>query len=284
MNMIPDGLVDNTPDSEYNKLVQYILDNGVMKETRNGKTLSVFGYVMRFNLQDSFPLITTKRVFWRGVVEELLWFISGSTNTKVLSDKGVKIWDANTSRETLDKLGFHDVEEGELRHGYGYQWRNFAGSVDQLQNCIDLLKKDPHSRRNIICSWNAKDIPDMVLPPCHVMCQFNVTDNKLSTLLFQRSGDVGLGIPFNIASYALLTNILAHICDLELGELVHVIGDAHIYESHIDALKEQITRIPFEPPQLKITCDKKNINEYTYDDFELVNYKCHSSVKMNMIV
>lgn len=271
-------------DVEYKKLVEHILKNGVKKETRNSSTISVFGYTMRFNLQEGFPLLTTKRVFWRGIVEELLWFISGSTDTKVLSEKGIKIWDDNTSRETLDKLGFHDVEEGSLPYGYGYQWRSFAGEVDQLQNCIDLIKNEPSSRRIIMNSWNAKDIPNMVLPPCHVMCQFNVTDGKLSTLLYQRSGDVGLGIPFNIASYALLTHMIAHVCDLEVGEFVHTIGDAHIYESHIEPLKQQIEREPFESPTLKIKSNKKDINDFKFEDFELSEYKYHPTIKMNMIV
>uniref|UniRef100_A0A3Q2PEH4 Thymidylate synthase n=1 Tax=Fundulus heteroclitus TaxID=8078 RepID=A0A3Q2PEH4_FUNHE len=237
----------------YLNLVEYIMENGRKKGDRTGTgVLSVFGAQVRYNLRDKFPLLTTKRVFWKGILEELLWFIKGSTNAKELSEKGVKIWDANGSRAFLDNLGFTEREEGDLGPVYGFQWRHFGAEykdihtdysgqgVDQLQNVIDTIRKNPEDRRIIMCAWNPKDLPLMALPPCHALCQFYVCDGELSCQLYQRSADMGLGVPFNIASYALLTYMIAHITGLQPGDFVHTLGDAHVYVNHVDPLKEQV--------------------------------------------
>ncbi|XP_073926310.1 thymidylate synthase isoform X2 [Castor canadensis] len=239
-------------ERQYLGQIEHILRCGFRKEDRTGTgTLSVFGMQARYSLRDEFPLLTTKRVFWKGVLEELLWFIKGSTNAKELSSKGVKIWDANGSRDFLDSLGFSARQEGDLGPVYGFQWRHFGADykdmnsdysgqgVDQLQKVIDTIKTNPDDRRIIMCAWNPKDLPLMALPPCHALCQFYVVNGELSCQLYQRSGDMGLGVPFNIASYALLTYMIAHITGLQPGDFVHTLGDAHIYLNHIEPLKTQ---------------------------------------------
>ena len=290
----------NMEEYQYIKLIKRIIYSGTTKDDRTKiGTFSVFGNQMRFNLQNNnFPLLTTKKVFLRGIIEELLWFINGSTDAKLLSQKNVKIWDANGSREFLDNLGFTDREEGDLGPVYGFQWRNWGAEyidnksdynnkgIDQLSNLIEEIKKNPTSRRLILSAWNVADIPKMALPPCHILCQFYVADGKLSAQLYQRSGDVGLGVPFNIASYALLLKMVAFVTGYEPADLVYTLGDAHIYNNHIDALKKQITRIPRDFPKLYITNTDsiKNITDFTIDNFDVQNYKPHSNIKMEMAV
>ncbi|XP_072111946.1 thymidylate synthase isoform X2 [Mobula birostris] len=243
---------------------------------------------------DSFPLLTTKRVFWKGILQELLWFIKGSTNSSELSSKGVKIWDANGSREFLDRQGFTSREECDLGPVYGFQWRHFGAEykdmhtdytgqgVDQLQNVIDIIKNNPEDRRIILCAWNPKDLPQMVLPPCHALCQFYVANGELSSQLYQRSGDMGLGVPFNIASYALLTYMIAHITGLKPGDFVHTLGDAHVYKNHIEALKIQLSRELRPFPKLKILRKVENIDDFHAEDFKLEDYNPHPAIKMEM--
>ncbi|KAM4543629.1 thymidylate synthase [Fundulus diaphanus] len=281
----------------YLNLVEYIMENGREKGDRTGTGVrSVFGAQVRYNLRDQFPLLTTKRVFWKGILEELLWFIKGSTNAKELSEKGVKIWDANGSRAFLDNLGFTEREEGDLGPVYGFQWRHFGAEyknihtdysgqgVDQLQNVIDTIRKNPEDRRIIMCAWNPKDLPLMALPPCHALCQFYVCDGELSCQLYQRSADMGLGVPFNIASYALLTYMIAHITGLQPGDFVHTLGDAHVYVNHVDPLKEQLQREIRPFPKLKIKRKVESIDDFQSEDFEICDYNPHPSIKMQMAV
>jgi thymidylate synthase len=288
----------NHEECQYLNLVRDILDHGKQKNDRTGVgTLSVFGRQMRFSLRDNvFPLLTTKRVFWKGVVEELLWFIRGSTNAKELSERGVHIWDGNGSREFLDRCGFTDREEGDLGPVYGFQWRHsgavytdmhhdYSGcGVDQLQEVIRRIKSSPDDRRLIICAWNPADIPQMALPPCHALVQFYVSDKELSCLMYQRSADMGLGVPFNIASYALLTRMVAHVTGLQPGEFIHTIGDAHVYLNHVSQLKEQLGREPRPFPTLRISQLVSNIDDFTADDFELIGYQPHGKIQMKMAV
>lgn len=292
------------PEHRYLDLIREIFKIGIDRPDRTGTgTLSVFGRQMRFDLRESFPLLTTKKVFFKAVVHELLWFLSGSTNNKILQFNGVHIWDGNASPEYLDKLGLK-YPEGELGPIYGFQWRQFGathnpdghlvGGVDQIKDLIENIKKDPFSRRHIISAWNPVDIPKMAIPPCHVMCQFYVRPGTgltgqtgpryLDCQLYQRSGDMGLGVPFNIASYSLLTYIVAHCCDLTPGEFIHVLGDAHIYNNHIEALKTQLIREPFDFPKLKILSTSKNIFDLKFDDIQLVGYESHSPIKMDLSV
>ena len=270
-------------EEQYLELVQKVLNEGHIKGDRTGTgTISIFGYQMRFDLQKGFPLLTTKKMFWKGIVEELLWIIRGETNIRSLVEKNIHIWDANATRQALDARGL-DYPEGELGHIYGYQWRHWGN--DQLKEVIRQLKEEPTSRRIIISSWNVVDIPKMALPPCHILVQFYVSDGKLSCQLYQRSGDIGLGVPFNIASYALLTQILAHHTGYIASEFIHVLGDAHIYINHIETLKEQVKRVPYLLPKVHITAPiDKEIWNYTIDDFELIDYNYHSSLKMDMSV
>ncbi|XP_032875507.1 thymidylate synthase [Amblyraja radiata] len=282
-------------EHQYLQHVRHILEKGVHKEDRTGTgTISVFGLQAKYSLRDSFPLLTTKRVFWKGILQELLWFIKGSTNSRELSAKGVKIWDANGSREFLDKHGFTCREECDLGPVYGFQWRHFGAEykdmhtdytgqgVDQLQNVIDTIKNNPEDRRIIMCAWNPKDIPQMVLPPCHALCQFYVANGELSCQLYQRSGDMGLGVPFNIASYALLTYMIAHITGLKPGDFIHTLGDAHVYKNHIDALKIQLQREPRPLPKLKILRKVENIDDFRAEDFNVEDYNPHATIKMEM--
>lgn len=285
-------------ETQYLQIVRRILETGTWENTRNGKTISVFGDMMRFSLQNNvIPILTTKKVAWKTCLKELLWFIRGETDNKILKSQGVHIWDANGSRNFLDSRGLH-YEEDELGPVYGRQWRHFNAEndlqtgkrmgegIDQLQQIIDALK-DPvqrTSRRLIMTAWNPCQINQMALPPCHVMCQFNVHDgNKLSCSLYQRSADFGLGVCFNIASYSFLTHLLAKHCGLEAYEFVHFMGNCHIYEEHVEAMQEQIKRQPYPLPSLNIKEVRENISDYQVNDFEINNYQSHGIIKMNMI-
>jgi thymidylate synthase len=280
---------------QYLDLIQKILEVGIKEKGRNGDTISIFGETMRFSL-DNLPIITTKKVSFKTILEELLWFIQGKTDNQLLKDKGIHIWDANASRDFLDSVGLK-YEEDDLGPIYGHQWRHFNApytschddykgkGVDQLQNIIDCLK-DPEkrtSRRLVMSAWNPCQLKEMALPPCHVMAQFNVSEDKLSCILYQRSADVGLGMPYNITSYSILTCLLAHHCDLLPGEFIYMFGNAHIYEEHIDALKIQIEREPMSLPNLQIINKYENINDYSSSDFRLLSYQSHQTIKMKMI-
>ena len=271
----------------YQDLLQHILEKGNQKGDRTGTgTYSVFGHQMRFDLAEGFPLITTKKVHFKSVVYELLWFISGKTNINYLQENGVKIWN-----QWAD-------ENGNLGPVYGKQWRDWNGeSIDQLKNVIHQIKNNPNSRRMMISAWNPSVLPDTsisfaenvangkaALPPCHALFQFYVADNKLSCQLYQRSADVFLGVPFNIASYALLTQMIAQVCDLQLGEFIHTFGDVHIYQNHVEQVKLQLTREPRNLPELKLNPSITAIDEFTYEDIELLNYDPHPRIKAPIAV
>lgn len=289
----------NHEELQYLNLIENIIGDGnikIDKCTPSKTTYSLFGERMKFNLRDAFPLLTTKHVFWRAVVEELLWFISGNTNTSQLSDKNIHIWDKNGSRQYLDSNGFTERQEGDLGPVYGFQWR-YSGAIyenmnsnyknkgiDQLKQIIETIKNKPNDRRIIICSWNPIDIPKMALPPCHCLVQFYVTNGELSCQLYQRSADMGLGVPFNIASYSLLTYMIAHVTNLKPGDFIHILGDAHVYKNHIKPLKEQLLRKPFKFPTLKISSIKKNIDDFVFEDFQLIDYKCHPKIEMDLLI
>ena len=297
---IPEGPEVNPEEMQYLQMCRDIIENGVRRGDRTGTgTLSKFGTQMRFSLRDNtLPLLTTKRTFWRGVAEELIWFVSGNTNANDLAAKDIHIWDGNGSREFLDNRGLGHREVGDLGPVYGFQWRHFGAKyetmhtdytgkgVDQLAECIDKIKNNPEDRRIIMSAWNPADLNEMALPPCHMFCQFYVDTNKgeLSCQMYQRSADMGLGVPFNIASYALLTHMVAQVCGLKAGDFVHTIGDAHVYANHVDALKQQLERMPRAFPKIKINPAKKNIDDFTYDDFEVIGYKPHKTIKMKMAV
>jgi thymidylate synthase len=283
-------------EKNYLNALKDILENGEKRITRNSTTLSKFSIKLDFDIRYSFPLLTTKKVYWKGVVYELLWFIKGDTNSKNLENNNVNIWKANSSRNFLDKNNLDDYEEGDCGPIYGFQWRyfgteykhfydNYCGKgVDQLQNCINLIKNDPYSRRIFMSAWNPTQLNDMCLPPCHVSYQFYVSEkNELSCTLYQRSGDMFLGIPFNIASVSLLTYIIANITDKKPGFISIIIGDAHIYENHIEQVKIQLKREPYELPTLKINKKYSNINDYKFENFELENYKYHNIIKAEMV-
>lgn len=288
---------------QYINLIHNILDNGQWEEGRNGKTKSIFGNSMRFTLKNGqIPIFTTKKTAWKTCLKELLWFIRGDTDVSILQKQDVHIWDGNSSREFLNSRGLINYPEGIIGPCYGYQWRFFNsnyncytgtqittdrpfGGVDQLQQIIDQLKNPAtrNSRRLVMSAWNPKQLDQMALPPCHILCQFNVHDgNKLSCSMYQRSGDVGLGICFNIASYSFLTHLIAKHCGLEADEFVYFLGNAHIYDDHIQPLEEQAKREPFEFPTVSINRLRENINDYKVDDFVLHNYQSHSAIKMNM--
>ena len=270
---------------QYLDLMRHVRDNGNQKGDRTGTgTKSVFGYQMRFDLQQGFPLVTTKKCHLRSIIHELLWFLKGDTNTQYLKDNGVKIWD-----EWAD-------DNGDLGPVYGYQWRNWptpdGRHVDQVKEVVEQLKNNPNSRRIIINAWNVADLPDesispqdnvknnkMALAPCHAFIQFYVADGKLSCQLYQRSADIFLGVPFNIASYALMTMMLAQVCDLKVGDFVHTLGDAHLYSNHAEQVDEQLKRIPYALPQMKLNPDVKSILDFTFDDFELLNYECDDAIR-----
>eukprot|EP00903_Cladosiphon_okamuranus_P017048 g15713.t1 len=288
----------NEEEMQYLNLVQDILENGVRRGDRTGTgTLSKFGVQMRFSLREElFPLLTTKRVFWRGVAEELLWFVSGCTNANVLKDRGIHIWDGNGSREFLDGLGLTEREEGDLGPVYGFQWRHFGAEytdmhadytgkgVDQLAECINKIKTNPEDRRIVLSAWNPSDLGKMALPPCHMFCQFYVAEGELSCQMYQRSADMGLGVPFNIASYALLTRLVAQVCGLKAGDFVHTIGDAHVYVNHVDALREQLKRKPRPFPTLSINTAQTDIDSFNFKDFEIKGYFPYKTIKMKMAV
>ncbi|MFB6317655.1 thymidylate synthase [Saccharicrinis sp. FJH54] len=257
---------------QYLDLLDRILNEGVEKGDRTGTgTISVFGHQMRFNLQDGFPALTTKKLHLRSIIYELLWFLNGDTNVKYLQDNGVKIWN-----EWADS-------DGNLGHIYGYQWRSWpdyeGGNVDQIANAINTIKNNPDSRRIIVSAWNVGDLPNMNLPPCHAFFQFYVADGKLSCQLYQRSADTFLGVPFNIASYALLTMMMAQVTGLEPGDFVHTLGDTHLYLNHIEQAKLQLTREPRPLPKMKINPDVKSIFDFKFEDFELVDYDPHPHIK-----
>ncbi|GHP04069.1 hypothetical protein PPROV_000282300 [Pycnococcus provasolii] len=284
-------------EMQYLDLVREILDEGVLKGDRTGTgTLSVFGRQMRFNLRSSFPLLTTKRVFWRGVAEELIWFVRGETNARKLQEKDIHIWDGNGSREYLDSVGLGHREEGDLGPVYGFQWRHFGAEygsmhddytgcgVDQLAECLDKIRNKPEDRRIIMTAWNPAALREMALPPCHMFAQFYVADGELSCQMYQRSCDMGLGVPFNIASYALLTVLMAKVTGLKPGDFVHTLGDAHVYTNHVEPLKEQLKNEPRAFPQLIIKADKERIEDFNFEDFELVGYTPHKKIAMKMAV
>jgi thymidylate synthase len=307
----------NSEEQQYLDLVRDIIENGSPEPGRNGNTMSLFGRSMRFSLKDGqLPLLTTKQVAWRTCFKELMWFIRGNTDNADLQRRGVHIWDANATREFLDSRGLVNYEEGILGPVYGYQWRHYnapyiqgrdvpywgklqgqplsssrvempppCAGIDQLQQIIDALRHptERYSRRLILTAWNPLQIDQMALPPCHVLAQFRVQKgNRLSCALYQRSGDVGLGVPFNIASYAFLTHLLANHCGLVAEEFVHFVGDAHIYEEHIEALKTQIEREPFPFPKIAIQSVRPHIEDYDLEDLELLNYQHHSKIEMTL--
>ncbi len=262
---------------QYQNLLQHILTTGVKKADRTGTgTISCFGYQMRFNLQEGFPLVTTKKLHVKSIIHELLWFLKGDTNIKYLKDNGVRIWDEWAN------------EQGELGPVYGKQWRSWEGAngevVDQISELIAQIKSNPDSRRLIVSAWNVADLPKMALMPCHTLFQFYVANGKLSCQLYQRSADVFLGVPFNIASYALLTMMVAQVCNLEYGDFVHTFGDVHLYSNHIEQAQLQLTRKPFALPSLKINAAVKNIFEFNYEDFMLENYQSHPHIKAQVAV
>ncbi|SFT88892.1 thymidylate synthase [Lishizhenia tianjinensis] len=262
---------------QYHDLLRHILENGTDKGDRTGTgTRSVFGYQMRFDLSEGFPCVTTKKLHLRSIIHELLWFISGDTNIKYLKDNGVSIWD-----EWAD-------ENGDLGPVYGHQWRSWPGkngeTIDQISQLVDQIKNNPNSRRLLVSAWNVADVENMALPPCHCLFQFYVADGKLSCQLYQRSADVFLGVPFNIASYALFTMMLAQVCGLEAGEFIHTFGDAHLYSNHFEQTELQLSR-DFRPlPTMKINPDVKDIFSFKFEDFELLNYEPHPHIKAPVAV
>ena len=262
---------------QYLDLLQHILNNGVQKNDRTGTgTISTFGYQMRFNLEDGFPLVTTKKLHLKSIIHELLWFLQGETNIAYLKENGVSIWN-----EWAD-------ENGELGPVYGKQWRSWQGAggktIDQVTDVINQIKKNPDSRRMIINAWNVADLPEMALMPCHALFQYYVANGKLSCQLYQRSADVFLGVPFNIASYALLTMMMAQVCDLEPGEFIHTFGDVHIYNNHLEQVNLQLSRKPFPLPTMKLNKEVKSIFDFKFEDFTLENYQFHPAIKAPVAV
>ncbi|PCI88036.1 MAG: thymidylate synthase [Hyphomicrobiales bacterium] len=262
---------------QYLDLLAHVSDNGTVKTDRTGTgTKSVFGYQSRYDLSAGFPVLTTKKLHLKSIIHELLWFIAGDTNIKYLQDNGVRIWD-----DWAD-------DNGDLGPVYGYQWRNWpngsGGTIDQIEKLVNGLKNSPDSRRHIVTAWNPADVDDMALPPCHTLFQFYVADGKLSCQLYQRSADIFLGVPFNIASYALFTMMLAQVCDLELGDFVHTLGDAHIYSNHFEQAALQLSRKPTKLPIMKINSEVKSIFDFKFEDFELVGYEAAASIKAPIAV
>lgn len=262
---------------QYHDLMRHVLENGTKKEDRTGTgTLSVFGYQMRFNLAEGFPLVTTKKCHLKSIIHELLWFLAGDTNIKYLKENGVRIWD-----EWAD-------ENGDLGPVYGEQWRAWktadGRSIDQIKNVVEQIKNNPDSRRHLVVAFNPGLVDDMALPPCHAFFQFYVADGKLSCQLYQRSADIFLGVPFNIASYALLTMMVAQVCNLEPGDFVHSFGDAHLYSNHLEQAREQLSRKPYPLPEMKINPDVTNLFDFKFEDFELVNYEAHPHIKAAVAV
>tara|TARA_B100000614_G_scaffold7303_3_gene6769 strand:- start:128 stop:922 length:795 start_codon:yes stop_codon:yes gene_type:complete len=262
---------------QYLDLMSHVMKNGTLKTDRTGTgTKSVFGYQMRFNLADGFPCVTTKKLHLKSIIHELLWFLKGDTNIKYLKENGVRIWD-----EWAD-------ENGDLGHVYGYQWRSWptpdGNHIDQIKQVLNQLKDNPNSRRIIVSAWNVGEIKNMALPPCHTFFQFYVSENKLSCQLYQRSADIFLGVPFNIASYALLTMMVAQVCNFQLGDFVHTLGDAHIYTNHFEQTNLQLSRDPKKLPKMLINKKVKDIFEFKYDDFELIDYDYHPHIKGKVAV
>lgn len=256
---------------QYLDLLQHVLDNGTRKDDRTGTgTISTFGYQMRFNLEEGFPLLTTKKLHLKSIIHELLWFLAGDTNVKYLQDNGVRIWN-----EWAD-------ENGDLGHIYGYQWRSWpdynGGHIDQIQEVVDTIKNNPDSRRIIVNAWNVADLPTMKLPPCHAFFQFYVADGRLSLQLYQRSADIFLGVPFNIASYALLLQMMAQVTGLKAGDFVHTLGDAHIYTNHLEQVQEQLSRAPRALPRMIINPEVESIFDFKYTDFQLTDYDPHPHI------
>ncbi|NLW05807.1 MAG: thymidylate synthase [Pseudomonadaceae bacterium] len=261
----------------YLDLMRHVRSQGTYKSDRTGTgTYSVFGYQMRYNLQQGFPLVTTKKVHLRSIIHELLWFLKGDTNIAYLKENGVSIWD-----EWAD-------EQGNLGPVYGYQWRswpkNDGGFVDQISNLIEQIKTNPDSRRLLVSAWNPALVDEMALPPCHCLFQFYVADGRLSCQLYQRSADIFLGVPFNIASYALLTHMVAQVCGLEVGDFVHTLGDAHLYSNHLEQTDLQLSRKPFALPQLKLNPEINDLFAFTFDDISIENYQCHDLIKAPVAV
>ena len=257
---------------QYLDLLDRVIKTGVKKEDRTGTgTISVFGHQMRFDLNNGFPLLTTKKLHLKSIIHELIWFLNGDTNIKYLQDNGVRIWN-----EWAD-------ENGDLGHIYGYQWRSWPSAngkhIDQISQVIDSIKNNPNSRRHIVSAWNVSEINNMALPPCHILFQFYVANGKLSCQLYQRSADIFLGVPFNIASYAILLKMMAQVTNLQIGEFVHTLGDAHIYLNHIEQVKLQLTRQPKKLPELKLNPNIKNIFDFKFNDIELINYEYHPHIK-----
>jgi thymidylate synthase len=286
-------------ENQYLKLVSDVLTEGVMEDGRNGKVLTVFGSAMHFSLKDNtIPLLTTKKLAWKTCLRELLWFIRGQTSNEILKKQNVHIWDGNASREFLDSRGLTNLKENDLGPIYGHQWRHFNAKYsdcntdytgqgfDQLDYIIKCLKdtKERNSRRLVMSAWNPCQLDEMALPPCHILCQFNVNDgNKLSCSLYQRSCDLGLGVGFNIASYSFLTHLIAHHCNLEVLDFYYYLGNCHIYEQHIEPLREQIIREPYKFPKIVIKNKYEDIISYNVDDFEILDYEFHPLIKMEMI-
>ena len=273
----PNNQFYSTVMRQYLDLLDHVLKTGTEKEDRTGTgTISVFGYQMRFNLEEGFPLLTTKKLHLKSIIHELIWFISGNTNTKYLTDNGVKIWN-----EWADK-------DGNLGPVYGYQWRSWLSEggkeIDQLVNVISSIKKSPDSRRHIISAWNVGELDKMALPPCHILFQFYVAGGRLSCQLYQRSADIFIGVPFNIASYALLTLMVAQVTGLKPGDFVHTLGDAHIYLNHLDQVKLQLTREPYKLPEMSINPEISDILSFKYDDFILSDYVSHPHIKGDISV
>jgi len=282
----------NQLDIDYLNLIKTVLEEGELRVSRNAKTISKFSHKLDIDLSQGFPLLTTKKVFFKGVLEELLWFIQGNTNSKDLEEKGVNIWKLNTTREFLDNLNL-DYQEGLGGPIYGWQWRRFGQKYlnqdglnqgfDQLEFIINEIKTNPSSRRLFMSAWNPNQLKDMCLPPCHVSYQFYVNNNKLSCQMYQRSADIFLGLPFNIASTALLTHMIAHVTDLGVGKIHLCLGDAHVYEEHLEAIEKQIKRESLPLPTLRIINERKNIEDFQYEDFQIENYLSHPTIKAPMI-
>lgn len=256
---------------QYLDLLSHVMKNGIDRPDRTGTgTRGVFGYQMRFDLADGFPMVTTKKLHKKSIVHELIWFLAGDTNIKYLQENGVKIWD-----EWAD-------ENGDLGPVYGKQWRRWEGPdgnvIDQVDKVIEAIKTNPNSRRHIVSAWNPADVDDMALPPCHCLFQFHVAEGKLSCQLYQRSADIFLGVPFNIASYALLTHMMAQVCDLKVGDFIHTFGDAHIYSNHFEQVREQLSREPMPLPRLKLNKDVTSIYDFRYEDVKILGYKAHPHI------